>query len=791
MASLGALVVLDNCERVIGECAALATALLSSACGSVVLATSLEPLGIEGETTLLVRPLPIAPEDAPATDQLASDAARLFLDRAVSSDPRGNHAATPALVSGICRALEGIPLAIELVVARVRALPLQEIAASLEDLFSAAADGPAGFEPRHRSLESLLTWSWDTLAPEEASDLEALSVCQGGFDAEAAASILGRPSIRPISRLVDKSLLTPNSPEGGPERWRLLDPVRLFARRRLSLAGREAACREAHASHFTGRAARLGRDMTIIRDAGALDEAEREWSNLAAAFSWLAATGRPGQALQAMIDLRRFFLIRDRIAELMAILAQIDASGLPAPDKAAWYELSAICAWFSLDMQALEAYSREASECWTAAGNELAARRSELIWLGFYQSVSCGIDGLRTRLGESAVVFHRLGERWLECAAWISLANQELKLQGGGTWPRFREAYGRASALAELTGDLEALVTCAWYEGESSRFFSDAAAVERALERCRRFVAAIGSTRYLSETLSTAAYWELQNGNFHKAEAYADEAAGMLERLGHSKSALDLRIVQAEALNLAGRTDEADAAMARARALAGDDDDTVALVDYHAAFLLASRGETGAAVQAMKKAVDMAEPGSHASIRLRHWSAKMLLALEEYDAAGKLFSEVGPAFSETRDPDFHAAVVRFTAFLDAGTDPEGVARRLQRWMAGSNDDSSPIRAGWWAATASRAFARTGAKEQAFWSAFIAARGAARLRGSFYWVERTLFPSLLRQAAAVLSPEARLRLEAEAEALDPDGEMEPYVRSIAEHLDQKIREAFGG
>ncbi|MES9539304.1 LuxR C-terminal-related transcriptional regulator [Actinomadura sp. NPDC000600] len=232
------LLVLDNCEHLVDEAAALAGRILAACPGTRVLVTSRERLGIPGERCVPVAPL-----------ALGSDAERLFRDRALAADPE--FAAEPEVVAELCARLDGMPLTIELAAARAASLGATGLLAALEDALRLLSGGRGGQE-RHRSLGAVLSWSYDLLADEERALFRRLGVFAGAFDMEAAASVGGdgaaaaaggaRAGVADLlGRLVDKSLVV--HVRGRVSRWRLLETVRAFALARLADAGEEDATR--------------------------------------------------------------------------------------------------------------------------------------------------------------------------------------------------------------------------------------------------------------------------------------------------------------------------------------------------------------------------------------------------------------------------------------------------------------------------------------------------------------------------------------------------------------------
>ncbi|MFI0453882.1 ATP-binding protein [Actinomadura sp. 6N118] len=226
------LLVLDNCEHVIDEAAAFAERILAACPGARVLVTSRERLGLPGERSVPISPLP-----------LGSDAERLFHDRALAADPQ--FVAEPAVIAELCARLDGMPLAIELAAARGASLGATGLLAALEDALRLLSGGRGGDE-RHRSLRAVLSWSYDLLGEDEQTLFRRLGVFVGAFDIDAAAAVGGdRAGVADLlGRLVDKSLVV--HLRGRVSRWRLLETVRAFALAQMSAAGEEDKTRAWH-----------------------------------------------------------------------------------------------------------------------------------------------------------------------------------------------------------------------------------------------------------------------------------------------------------------------------------------------------------------------------------------------------------------------------------------------------------------------------------------------------------------------------------------------------------------
>jgi predicted ATPase/DNA-binding SARP family transcriptional activator len=240
-----ALLVLDNCEHLIDTVAVLADRLLGACPELRILATSRQPLGIIGEALWPVEPLAVAPEGADAAEAMASPAVRLLVDRANAACP-GFEVTVPAVIR-ICRALDGMPLAIELAAARMRSMTAEQVAGRLDDRFRLLKGNRAAL-PRHQTLRAVIDWSWDLLTDEERTVLRRLAVFSRGATVEAAERVCGDNALEILDALADKSLLVPTGDDS--PRYGMLETIKEYGLLKLTEAGELQQIRQAHAEYF-------------------------------------------------------------------------------------------------------------------------------------------------------------------------------------------------------------------------------------------------------------------------------------------------------------------------------------------------------------------------------------------------------------------------------------------------------------------------------------------------------------------------------------------------------------
>ncbi len=312
------LLVLDNCEHLLGACAALADLLLRTCPGVTLLATSRSPLGIAGETTFPVPSLSLPDlKNLPPAEGLSQyEAVALFIQRAQAAQPSFavTNANAPA-VAQICHRLDGIPLALELAAARVRSLHVEQLAARLDDRFRLLTGGSRAALPRQQTLRALVDWSYALLSDREKTLLRRLAVFAGGWTLDAAEAVCAGNGVAPediehgeieggevldgLTSLVDKSLVGYDDADGQP-RYRLLETIRQYAQERLAASEDEAATRERHATFFL----RLVEDLErAARAEGGEREdwyecMEVEQENVRVALAWCRSA--PGAAETGM-----------------------------------------------------------------------------------------------------------------------------------------------------------------------------------------------------------------------------------------------------------------------------------------------------------------------------------------------------------------------------------------------------------------------------------------------------------------------------------------------------------
>jgi non-specific serine/threonine protein kinase len=337
------LLVLDNCEHLVGACATLGDVLLRSSPGLKILATSREPLGVAGEISWPVPPLSLPDPNGRqnAEDLLRFAAVLLFVERARAASPGFTLMEENAsAVAALCARLDGMPLAIELAASRLRVLSPRQILERLDDRFRLLRGGRTTV-PRHKTLEATVDWSHDLLSSAEKILFRRLSVFAGGWTLAAAEEVCEGDGVAEdeilelLSSLVDKSLVLASHGEGGGEaRHRMLQSIRQYAAERLRGSGEAEAVGRRHAEFFLSLAESAEPAMAGPEQAAWMERLEQEHDNLRAALGWFEAEGEAERGMRLAAAPLRFWWLHGHLNEGRTHLETLlDLPGAQARDE--------------------------------------------------------------------------------------------------------------------------------------------------------------------------------------------------------------------------------------------------------------------------------------------------------------------------------------------------------------------------------------------------------------------------------------------------------------------------
>ena len=414
------LLVVDNCEHVVEECARMCARILA-ACEHVrLLATGREPLRVPGEYIWRVSPLTLPSAECPD-----SEAVRLFRDRAAAARPDVDWSGHDGdQVAALCAELEGVPLAIELAAAMTRYLSVRQIRARLGDRFHLLTGGDRTAPARHRTLLANVEWSYRMLSGPERLLLERLTVFSGGWTLEMAEMVCAGGGVwreevlRLLAGLVDRSLVVVDGEIAGEARYRMLDTLRAYARERLVERGEEAELRRRH----------LGCVSELARAGSRLVTARADWPavcrhlamldamhlDVCDALRWAAETGEVEQGLRVLIDLRWQLIACGRFDALLPLFDRLLAASDGVPDRllAEAMALRAELAFLSGDVVGGGRWAQEA----LARVGECCSPRVEVYAL--VQSVVAAprvVSGEDDRIVRALALARRARDPYLEC----------------------------------------------------------------------------------------------------------------------------------------------------------------------------------------------------------------------------------------------------------------------------------------------------------------------------------------------------------------------------------------
>jgi predicted ATPase/DNA-binding CsgD family transcriptional regulator len=324
--------VLDNCEHLRAPAAAIVTELLAAAPELRIVATSREPLGVDGEKVFDLRPLGLPEAEGGIATLVGSDAGRLFVDRAARADPAFELTPRSAAAAGeVCRSLDGLPLALCLAAARLREVTVEEMAGELARFGLVGARGEVELS-RHASLEASLEWSYGLLDERERQLIRCLSVFADGFTAEAAGAV-GVPDLDTtevrilLGSLEAKGLIAALGEDSGRERWALLRTVSEYATRRLVLEREDDEAADRHLAWFASYAARADEMLAQTDGHRLIDE---ETANLRRALE-RATLHSPATAHRIAASLLRYWVLGEHFQEGRSACAEALSASAP-PD---------------------------------------------------------------------------------------------------------------------------------------------------------------------------------------------------------------------------------------------------------------------------------------------------------------------------------------------------------------------------------------------------------------------------------------------------------------------------
>jgi predicted ATPase/DNA-binding SARP family transcriptional activator len=606
------LLILDNCEHVIESAAVFAHRMLGECQRLRILATSREPLGITGEALWLVEPLASPEADASPGEIESSAAVQLLRDRAsavrrdLTIDAR-----SLAAMARVCRALDGMPLAIELAAARLRTMSVEQLASRLDDRFRLLTGGSRTALPRHRTLRAVIDWSWALLADPERIVLRRLSVFAGGASLEAAERVCAASAFEQgaverdqvldlLTSLTEKSLLRAEG-DGAPH-YRMTGTIKEYAAQRLAEAGEADVARHAHLAYFTEFVETAEPHLRRAEQLEWLAVLEAEHDNITAAMRGALAAGEAHGAMRLAAGAGWYWWLGGHRAEGFELLTAAANTPGEVPDgiRALVYGLVVhflgsgrgdepqLGEWIHRAHRYSQLSQRVHPSLEVLAALERMMRAPDAYLTAFEPLLDSADPWVRAlalaHVGKARIVF---GQGGPDAEEYLERALAEFRALGDrfGIWLTLTELADRTAVRGDLAG------ACQHYE-QAVGVLVETGAVEDVIQIRSR---------------QAQLYWLL--GDKDSSAAAMAEAQRYAERATWPSALVELALSQAELARWAGQPEEARRQLDVATALLRDSADqpdiravTHDLLGYLASDLIEARAHRSAACQAAAEA---------------------------------------------------------------------------------------------------------------------------------------------------------------------------------------------
>jgi len=633
-----ALLILDNCEHVIESVAAFADRVLGECRRLRILATSREPLGITGEALWLVEPLALPDGEASLDEIESSPAVQLLRDRAgaVRKDLAVDAHALSMMVR-VCRALDGMPLAIELAAARLRTMSIDQLANGLHDRFRLLTGGSRTALPRHKTLRAVVDWSWELLTDAERMVLRRLSVFSGGASLEAAERVCTGDAVEQeqvlelLTSLAEKSLLLTEG--NGAQRYRMIGTIKEYAAHRLTEAGEAEPARHTHLAYFTELTETAEPHLRRAEQLEWLATLEVEHDNITAAMRGALAAGEAQAAMQLAAGAGWYWWLSGHRAEGIELI--IAATKLPGEVSD---EIRAMVYAFVVHFVTSGRGDEHQAEEWIHKAYRFSQRsqgRNPVL------SLVTPLERMLQEPDASLTAFEPLLDNedpWVRALARLLLGKMRIVLGQGGrdadaylgmALAEFRalgERFGISFALTELADRIatrgEFARACEHYE-EAIAVVTEVGAIEDVIRMRSR---------------QAQLYWLL--GDHDSSAAAIADAKRCAERVTWPDALVELALAKAELARWGGNAEEVHHQLDVATIILGDEADqaniravTHDLLGYLADDLSEARKHRAAAYQAAT------ETGYSTLIaQVLVGVADLALRCEEYEQAARLLA---------------------------------------------------------------------------------------------------------------------------------------------------------
>ena len=535
------LLVLDNCERLIDACARLAETLLRSCPSLKILATSREAIGLTGESAWLVPPMSmpdprqlLLPEAEFLSALMQYESMRLFVDRALAAQPAFMLTIDNApAVAQICYRLDGIPLAIELAAARMKALSVEQIVTRLDDRFNLLTVGSRTALPQHQTLRATIDWSYDLLSEKERSLFCQLAVFASDWALEAAEAVC-TDELQPLevvdllTQLVNRSLVMLET-QGRETRYRYLETIRQYAREKLLESGKNEAARGGHVAFFLKLAEEAEPKLRGVEQVVWLDRLEAEHDNLRAALAWALAQREIEAGLRLAGSLYRFWYLRGYWREGREWLERM-LSGAGTGDFALARARALYGAGWLSDENGQEVllYSESLALC-QANGDKWGAAFS-LRGLGVSACLQGDYEQGDHLLNESLALFREIADKW---GMALALFNLGWSASDRDDQPQAEAWWNECLALFRQAGDRWGIAVSLNALRFIARLQSDDKRVVMLSKESLALFRQLGDKAGIANSLVRLGDMALQRDDFKQTAMLFEESLALQRELGY------------------------------------------------------------------------------------------------------------------------------------------------------------------------------------------------------------------------------------------------------------------
>lgn len=530
------LLIFDNCEHLIEECAQIAGQLLHACPQLKIIVSSREALGIDGETVYRVPSLSLPGSSSSLMDY---ESTRLFIERATRAEPRfhlTDHNASS--IAQICLRLDGIPLAIELAAARVKLFTPEQIAERLDDRFKLLTGGSRTALPRQQTLRALIDWSYQSLNETEQRALRRLAVFIGGWTFEAAEAVIGgTEAMDGLLGLVNKSLVNVEE-QDGKSHYRFLETIRQYAMEKLLESGEAIEVRDRHLDYFlqsTKQAPQREERIfgALPNDIEWLDRMEQEHDNLRAALEW-SISNHPDKALHLIYTVGNFWVARDYNVEARGWCQMILERGKSLPDmddeRAKVY---GILGWSSIGIGDHK-LGRKAAETGVALARKLNDRQTMGRLLGLV-ALACIFQGdfpaAEIALDEAETIARQSG--LAEQLATVFTTRAQLAFSGYGDLARAKAYLDEAVSFSATLQNEWAAAMSLFGMGRVAGVMGDVDTARAKFLASAHLARKMGNKRQMYSCYSELAHVLRENGQVDEPLAIYRDLLPKWRELGH------------------------------------------------------------------------------------------------------------------------------------------------------------------------------------------------------------------------------------------------------------------